>query len=93
MFNNIEVFASNEDPNSNRQARVIEEAPVAWTKLLREMQSYFRAQSFQMHEASEFEYAKLADEICSKLDWCIDHSMHWAVHNRNQRVIRELGQR
>lgn len=93
MFNNIEVFASNEDPNSNRQARVIEEAPVAWTKLLREMQSYFRVQGLAMHEAEEFEYAKLAGEICSALDSVIDHSAYWAVHNRNQRVARELRQR
>jgi hypothetical protein len=89
----IEVFASNEDPNSARQARVVEEVPVVWTKLLREMQLQFRQQGFELHQRGEFEYAKLAGEICEKLDWIIDQSMFWAVRKRNERVIQELDQR
>lgn len=88
--NSIEVFASNEDPNSASQASVKEEVPVVWMKLLREMQHDFRKQGLELHELGEFEYAKLAGDICDKVDLIIDHSMHWAIFNRNQRIKREL---
>jgi len=91
--NNIEVFASNEDPNSASQARAVEEVPVVWMKLLREMQHDFRKQGLKLHELGEFEYAKLAGQICDNVDTIIDHSMYRAIHNRNQCIKRELRQR